>query len=80
MPEQISSIRVICVLIGAALIELGGKYVSGLFGGMILWSAWKMLKSVRLPSETQASLGVITGIIATGVVTSLVSSFRKRAT
>ena len=46
-------LRFIFVLVGVVLIELGGKYVSGLFGGMILWSAWKMLKSSHLASEAE---------------------------
>lgn len=44
-------LRFIFVIAGAALIEFGGKFVSGLFGGMILWSAWKMLQSSDLPQE-----------------------------
>ena len=48
-------LRLIFVLAGAVLIEMGGKFVSGIFGVMILWSAWKMIQSLRLPQEEKVN-------------------------
>ena len=46
-------LRGIFIMAGAAVLEMGGKFVFALFGLMVLYSAWKMMQSSNSPQEVE---------------------------